>query len=210
MAAEELTQLLQHPAIWRGANAARTEGISTGFAALDECLPGNGWPRSGLIEILTPGLGSGELYLLMPVLAALTTRENARWCVWVAPPHRPFAPALVAHGVALEKVLVVQAHEPSWAFEQALGLGACDVALAWAHRLAARQIRRLQLAAQRGRALGVLFRNHRAAHESSSAQLRMMLEPTAQGTRLTLLKSRGGRRGPIQLSWNEAHTFRSM
>jgi hypothetical protein len=215
MGAEGLTQLLQHPAIWRGANAARTDAISTGFlatgfAALDECLPGNGWPRSGLIEILIPRLGSGELYLLMPVLAALTRRENARWCTWVAPPYQPFAPALAAHGVALERVLVVRADKSSWAFEQALGLGACDVALAWAHRLAAREIRRLQLAAQRGRALGVLFRRLGAARESSSAQLRMMLEPTGEGARLTLLKSRGGRKGPIQLSWNEAHAFRSM
>jgi cell division inhibitor SulA/protein ImuA len=215
MGVEGLTQLLRHPAIWQGANAAQTDAISTGFvatgfAALDDCLPGNGWPRSGLIEILIPRLGSGELYLLMPVLAALTKRESARWCAWVAPPYQPFAPALVAHGVALERVLVVRAHEPSWAFEQALGLGACDVALAWAHRLAAQEIRRLQLAAQRGRALGVLFRRHQAAHESSSAQLRVMLEPAGQGARLTLLKSRGGRREPIQLSWNEAHAFRSM
>jgi hypothetical protein len=210
MGAEGLTQLLQHPAIWRGANAALTDAISTGFAALDECLPGNGWPRSGLIEILIPRLGSGELYLLMPVLAALTKRENARWCAWIAPPYQLFAPALVAHGIALERVLVVRAHEPSWAFEQALRLGACDVALAWAHRLAAKEIRRLQLAAQRGRALGVLFRRHRAAHESSSAQLRMRLEPTGEGAQLTLLKSRGGRKGPIQLSWNEAHAPGSM
>ena len=207
MRIEGLTQLLQHPAIWRGANAARTEAISTGFAAPDDCLPGNGWPRSGLIEILIPRLGSGELYLLMPVLAALTQRENARWCAWVAPPYQPFAPALAAHGMALEQTLIVRTVKPLWAFEQALRSAACEGVLAWVRRLQASDIRRLQLAAERGRALGILFRGHRAALEASSAMLRVMLEPDAEGARITLLKSRGGRRGAIRLSWNEAHAF---
>jgi hypothetical protein len=202
---EGITRLLQHPAIWRGASAARTETIATGFAALDECLPGNGWPRSGLIEILIPRLGSGELQLLMPAFTALTQQENARWCTWVAPPYEPFAPALAAQGIALERLLVVRTEEPLWAFEQALGSGACATVLAWARRLAARDIRRLQLAAEKGRTLGILFRRHRAAREASSAVLRAMLEPAEKGARVTLVKSRGGRRGSIQISWSEAH-----
>ena len=50
----ELARLLEHPAIWRGRSAARTETLPTGFDALDECLPGRGWPRTGLTEILVP------------------------------------------------------------------------------------------------------------------------------------------------------------
>jgi cell division inhibitor SulA/protein ImuA len=218
----ELARLLEHPAIWRGRSAARTEVLPTGFGALDECLPGNGWPRTGLIEILVSRFGAGELYLLLPTLAALTRRPAARWCVWVAPPLEPFAPALVAHGVALERVLVVRAPNalssskggkaqfrgrvaaPMWAFEQSLGSGACDVAMAWARCPSPREIRRLQLAAERGRTLGVLFRPRRAARESSPALLRMALEPTGQGMRITLLKSRGGARGSIELSWQTA------
>jgi hypothetical protein len=197
--------LLEHSAIWRGSNAARTHTISTGYAALDACLPSRGWPHAGLVEILIPRLGSGELYLLMPLLRALTQRESSRWCTWVSPPHEPFAPGLVAHGVALDRMLIVRTPESLWAFEQALRLGACDISLAWMHRLAATEIRRLQLAAEHGRALGVVFRRHRAAREPSSAMLRILLEPAEQGVRLTLLKSRGGRRGPIDLSWSEVH-----
>jgi hypothetical protein len=210
MSAEGLTQILQHPAIWRGNNAAQTKAIATGFSELDESLPGNGWPRSGLVEILIPRLGSGELYLLMPVLAVLTNQEPARWCAWIAPPYQPFAPALAARGVALERVLVVRTVEPLWALEQALGLGACEVVLAWVRRLGPRNIRRLQLAAERGRTLGIMFRGHRAAHEPSSAVLRVLLEPAQGGVRLTLLKSRGGRRGTIQLSWDEADASASV
>src|ERR1700740_896903 len=104
----ELARLLEHPAIWRGSSVARTETLSTGFSALDERLPGKGWPRSGLIEILVSRFGVGELFLLLPALAALTRRPMARWCAWVAPPLDPFAPALAAQGVALERVLIVR------------------------------------------------------------------------------------------------------
>ncbi|MGH8208345.1 MAG: translesion DNA synthesis-associated protein ImuA, partial [Steroidobacteraceae bacterium] len=170
----ELARLLEHPAIWRGRSAARTEALASGYAALDACLPGKGWPRTGLIEILVSRFGVGELYLLFPALAALTCRPAARWCVWIAPPLEPYAPAFAAHDMALERVLVVRAPEPLWAFEQTLGSGASDVALAWATRgPSTREIRRLQLAAERGKALGVLFRPQRAARESSAAVLRI-------------------------------------
>jgi hypothetical protein len=197
----ELARLLEHPAIWRGRSAARTEVLPTGFAALDECLPGKGWPRTGLIEILVSRFGIGELYLLLPALAALTRRSAARWCVWIAPPLEPFAPTLAAHGMALERVLVVRADSPLWSFEQTLSSGASDVAMAWARSPRAREIRRLQLAAERGKTLGVLFRPQRAARESSPATLRIALEPMTQGVRVTFLKSRGGARGSIELSW---------
>jgi hypothetical protein len=104
----ELARLLEHPAIWRGRSAARAEVLPTGCVAFDACLPGGGWPRTGLIEILVPRFGVGELYLLFPALAALTRRPGARWCVWVAPPLEPYAPALSAHGAALERMLVVR------------------------------------------------------------------------------------------------------
>jgi hypothetical protein len=203
----ELARLLEHPAIWRGRSAARAEVLPTGCAAFDECLPGRGWPRTGLIEILVSRFGVGELYLLFPALAALTRRPAARWCVWVAPPLEPYAPALSAHGADLERILVVRpsgrAPESLWAFEQTLGSGASDIALAWATRSPrARAIRRLQLAAERGKTLGVLFRPLRAAQESSAAVLRVAVEPKFDGARVTLLKSRGGARGSIDVQWS--------
>jgi hypothetical protein len=207
----ELARLLEHPAIWRGTSVARTEVIPSGFDALDERLPGRGWPRSGLIEILVPSFGVGELTLLLPALAALTNRAMARWSVFVAPPLEPFAPALLAHGVVLERLIVARARisrkttsrrkssSALWAFEQSLGSGGCDMVLAWARTAGAREIRRLQLAGERGQALGVLFRPLRAAQESSHAMLRLAVEPTQLGVRATLLKSRGGVRGCAEL-----------
>src|SRR5215470_9729595 len=197
----KFARLLEHPGIWRGrGSATHPPGLPTGFAALDEYLPGSGWPRTGLIEILVPRFGSGELYLVLPALAALTRAATARWCVWVAPPLMPFAPALVAQGVVLERVAVVGGERPLWAFEQVLGSGACDAALAWVKRPRARDIRRLQLAAERGRTLGVLFRPQRAARESSAAQLRLSVQATRTGVRVGVLKGRSAARGTVELT----------
>jgi len=202
----DLSGLLQHPAIWRGRSAAQLRTLPTGFPALDEGLPGGGWPQAGLIEVLPSGFGVGELSLLLPALATTTRRPEARWCAWVAPPLQPFAPALEARGVALERILMVRPprqdeREKSalWAFEQTLRSGACDIVLGWLRSALPRQIRRLHLAAERGATLGVLFRPRQAARDSSPAALRIAVEPTVGGARVTLLKSRGGARGAIEL-----------
>ena len=198
----KIARLLEHPAIWRGRSAAqRRSGLPTGFAALDEYLPDSGWPRTGLIEILVARFGSGELTLLMPALAALTRAAVARWCVWVAPPLVPFAPALASGGVVLDRVTVVGGERSLWAFEQALGSGACDAVLGWLRQVKPRDIRRLQLAAERGRTLGMLFRPRRAAREASAAVLRLSVEPLAAGVRLTILKGRSARRDALELPW---------
>ena len=207
----KIARLLEHPAIWRGRSAAERSGLSTGFAALDEHLPDRGWPRAGLIEILVSRFGSGELALLMPALAALTRSAAARWCVWVAPPLVPFAPALASCGVVLDRVALVDGArrqdarfrgDPGmWAFEQTLGSGACDAVLGWVRQPKPRDIRRLQLAAERGRTLGVLFRPQRAAREASAAVLRLSIEPLAAGVRVTLIKGRSAHRGALDLTW---------
>ena len=208
--ARDLSRLLQHPAIWRGRSAARTRTLPTGFPALDEGLPGGGWPHAGLIEVLPTCFGAGELSLLLPALAAVTRRPEARWCAWVAPPLQPFAPALAECGAVLERILVVNAPRNAlrkdakgksalWAFEQTLRSGACDIALGWLRNALPRQIRRLHLAAEKGATLGVLFRPREAARDSSPAALRIAVEPAAPGVRVTLLKSRGGTRGAIEL-----------
>ncbi len=198
-----LAQLLEHPAIWRGRSAARIDTLSTGFRALDEGLPGGGWPRIGLTEILAPRHGVGELRLLLPLLARLAAVSPPRWVVWIAPPFEPYAPALAAHGVCVERQLVVRTETPLWAMEQALDSGACELALAWVRRAQPRSLRRLQLAAGRGRTPGFLFRALTTACEASPAELRVLYEPDEAGATLRLLKSRGGVRTPIGIRWED-------
>jgi cell division inhibitor SulA len=58
--------------------------------------------------------------------------------------------------------------------------------------LSAGALRRLQLAAEAGESLGILFRSHTAEGESSPAALRLKLDPVPQGLAVRVLKRRGG------------------
>lgn len=213
-----LERLLEHPAIWRGRSVARTATLGTGCRRLDEALPGGGWPAAGLTEILTARSGLGELRLLIPLLATLGREQPARWSAWISPPFEPYAPALIAAGVPLERQLVVRTADPAWAIEQTLDSGGCAIVLAWlasgetarsgaAARsgIAARTstLRRLQLATQRSQVPAFLFRPLTEATRSSPAELRIFFEPALGGGRLQLLKSRGGERCPLELRWQE-------
>lgn len=199
MSVEDL--LREHPALWRaqesGERSSSPPGLPTGFAALDRSLPGGGWPAQGLVEILTDRHGIGELSLLMPALATLCRGQDARgggWLAWVAPPYQPYAPALAAAGIDVQRVLVVRGPSPAeWAMEQALRSEACSAVLGWSDPRDATALRRLQLAAEQARCLAVLFRPTRAARQPSPAVLRLELEGAAVGLQVRIVKSRGGR-----------------
>ena len=147
-----LAALLSHPAIWRGGDCApEPAALATGFAALDAVLPGRGWPGAALTEIAIAREGIGELSLMLPALARLT-RER-RDIVWVAPPHLPYAPALVAAGVDPARLVIVR---PRQARRRAVGVraGAARARMRRRVRLAGRARRTAAAPPRRGRARG--------------------------------------------------------
>jgi hypothetical protein len=175
-----LAALLKRPDIWRGGEAAGVAipSIPTGFPALDALLPGGGWPRGALTEILCEGEGIGELSLLAPALARLSRQDL--WLAFVAPPYLPYAPALAAVGIDLARVLMIRPARSGdilWAMEQALRSGSCSAVLAWPPFLTERAARRLQLAAEAGRGWGVYFSPATPATAPSPAALRLLLSP---------------------------------
>ncbi len=153
-----------------------------------------------LTEILAAPAGIGELRLALPALA----RPSAvgRWLAWIAPPHIPYAPALAARGIELRRLLLVraQAEDTLWAAEQALRSGSCGAVLAWPAAGGGRALRRLQLAAEAGRAWGLLFHSPRAAASPPPAALRLRLEAAGDGLAVRILKRRsGGAVAPLSL-----------
>ncbi len=171
----------------------------TGFAALDRALPGGGWPCTGLVEILVPRPGLGELRLWTPLLARLTASPTPRWCVFVGAPFEPCVPAFVSQGIDLARLLFVTAPQPLWSLEQSLLSGACDLALGWLRQAAFQDLRRLVLASAEARAPVVLFRPAECARQPSPAVLRLQLEAVPERLSLRLLKSRGGSRERVDL-----------
>ncbi|TMH81740.1 MAG: translesion DNA synthesis-associated protein ImuA [Betaproteobacteria bacterium] len=186
--------LLDRPDIWRGDSLSRTGAptLPCGFPGLDAGLPGGGWPAGALTEILLAHEGIGELRLLGPALAGLS-RRGLR-LVWIAPPHLPYAPALAAAGIELANLVIVRTASPKetlWATEQALASNACGAVLAWPQGAKYAELRRLQIAAEGGRAPAFLFRVPEAASESSPAPLRIALATSDGGLAVRVLKRRG-------------------
>ena len=196
---EPIERLLQHPSLWRGRSLARAETFPSGFAELDAALPGGGWPRTGLIEVLVPRHGVGELSLWLPLIEARSRRPEGRWCAFIAPPHQLFAPAFAAAGVDLSRLLIVHARPALWPLEQALRSSACDLAFCWLEQVRPRELRRLVLATEQGATPAIVFRHAAARRESSPATLRLEITPLPGGVRVQLLKSRGGARAPVDL-----------
>jgi hypothetical protein len=188
-----LAEILQRHPVWLG-GALKSEipRISSGYDLLDQELPGGGWPSGALTEILSGQEGIGELQLVLPALAALTWAGKR--VAWLAPPHLPYVPALVAAGVNLSQLAVVRApsrRDALWAAEQVLRAGCCHALVAWFRRAGYDELRRLAVAAEASPAWVALFRPHQAASESSPACLRLALEPAQEGVSVRILKRRG-------------------
>ena len=188
-----LDALLRDPRVWRGhGNAPAVSRQPSGWAALDDALPSQGWPEASLVEILIASDGLGELSLVMPTLARLSAAGKP--VVVIAPPYHPYAPAWQHAGVALSQLHVVDtdAKGALWAMEQVLRAGCAGAVLGWPLKADDQALRRLQVAAETGQTLAFAFRASRAAANPSPAPLRLSLAATARGSELRVLKCRGG------------------
>jgi len=188
-----LAEVLARGDVWRGDTLASLPAatIPSGHAELDAELPGGGWPCGNLTEILVDRSGLGEMTLLLPALARLS--QAGGWLALVAPPWRPQAPAWAAAGVALERLVVVQAgRQAAWCCEQLLASGGFAGVLAWPDPgLDARALRRLQIATEQRPVFACLWRSTATAGSPSPAPLRIALAAGAGGLALRIIKRRG-------------------
>jgi len=204
-----------HPALWHahqlGRSSERT--VPSGFVALDAQLPGGGWPRHALTELLLPHPGVGEIRLLSRSLAA--TLQEGRLVMLFDPPACLSGWALAQWGIDPEQLLVVYTRRPVqgarpaglrgadshvqgggdelWALEQSLKSGHVGALLAWLPpRLRPERLRRLQLAAHAHDGPAFMLREWAARERPSAAPLRLALRSVA-ADRLAvhLLKRRG-------------------
>jgi hypothetical protein len=189
-----VAELAQLPGVWRGGELEHVVHpvIATGHAALDRELPGGGWPTGTLSEVLHDASGIGEVSFLAGALAAASGED--RMIAWIDPPYIPYAPALAATGIPLRRCLVVRpAHRDDslWAAEQALRSGACGAVLFWLAKDDYAWLRRLQMAAEAGRAMAILFRSTAAERLSTPAHLRVALARGQGELHVRIPKRRG-------------------
>ena len=151
----------------------------TGHPELDAQLPGGGWPVGALTEVLQPSGVHAEWRLLLPAL----TRCGQAPVLLVGAPHLPFAPALVAQGLATQRMLSVVVPAAAmrlWACEQALRCADVGAVLAWLPQARSDQLRRLQMAASEYNKLLFVMRPEGARDDASPAVLRLHIQPQPQ------------------------------
>src|SRR5450631_2998436 len=199
-----------HPALWLGHQLGRSgaHAAASGFAALDAELPGGGWPRRALSELLLPHPGVGEIRLLAPSLVA--AQRAGRLVMVFDPPAALSAAALERLGFDVEELLVVHTRarviagsDSLWALEQALKSGHVGAVLAWLPpRLRAERLRRLQLAAHNHDGAAFVMREASAAGRPTASPLRLALQAGgADRLQLRVLKRRGPPlEAPLQLA----------
>ncbi|WP_174978308.1 translesion DNA synthesis-associated protein ImuA [Pandoraea eparura] len=212
--------------LWRASELAHCHraGHTTGFAALDAELPGDGWPHGAVTELLSERPGIGEWRLLAPALRDLT--QAGQPVMVIAPPMLPYAPALAGWGIDLRWLSVVmrpvhsghsarqaprarggrggqggqrmraEDRDMLWCAEQALKSACCGAVLTWLPAATPEQIRRLQVAAGGGETLAWVVRGPAAVATASAAPLRLGLV-VGQGSRLGVQFHK--RRGPPRL-----------
>ncbi|MBI2398171.1 MAG: translesion DNA synthesis-associated protein ImuA [Xanthomonadales bacterium] len=187
--AASIESLLTRPDLWRaGDRHATTPVIASGHRELDAALPGGGWPLQALTEVCHARPGLGELSLMLPAFAR--AMDDKRWLLFVSAPHLPYAPALADAGIDLERFAHLRcatSEQALWAAEQALRSGVCGALALWLGHAETNALRRLQLAAESGRSLAVLYRPLAHADQASPAALRIALE----GEQLRIVKCRG-------------------
>jgi protein ImuA len=199
-----------HPQLWRAHQLGRDaeRALPSGFDRLDAELPGGGWPRRALTELLLPHAGIGEVRLLAAGLAAV--QREGRLVMLFDPPAAVSAPALGELGLDVQALLVIQTHlqlhagaDRLWALEQALKSGHVGAVVAWLPpRLRAERVRRLQLAAHAHDGPAFMFREPAMQAQASAAPLRLALHPAgADQLALRVLKRRGPPRlAPLHLA----------
>lgn len=152
------------------------EALSTGILPLDCLLPGGGFQDGTLVEWLADSAASGVD--LLALLSARPLLREGRVLVVLDREKTFYPPAAAAWGMQLQQTVVVRpanSTEELWALEQCLQ--SAGVAVTWCRlaRATSQQLRRLQLAVERGRGLGFLLRPLSARGQPAWSDVRLLV-----------------------------------
>ena len=169
-----------------------------------------------VVELLPEAIGIGELRLFLPPIGSLT--QNQRQVLMINTPYIPYAPALLQAGLDLSYLLLLMPgnwRDALWAAEKALMNPACGMVLLWSDDFLNsgggfdynKAIRRLQVAAQAGRAVLVLYRFAEGFSQYQQmpwAAVRLRLLAKNKNLLVDALKFRGlYKQFCVELDWDE-------
>ena len=187
-----LHDLQKKQLVWTAASLDQhKERVATGYHKLDSALNG-GFPQSGLVHVSSL-MGCGELRLVLPALVNM--QQDKRLCVFIAPPHLLNAEFLLSEGIALDRVLIIQAkscEEALWSAEQCAKSGACSAVFTWQAKLQQLQAKKLELAANKGQCLSFFFTSKQQQSESLPVSLSLAIHREAEKVEIKINKQKVG------------------
>ncbi|QDP00587.1 translesion DNA synthesis-associated protein ImuA [Thalassotalea sp. PS06] len=188
----KLIKDLQHRhLVWHGGIKTPEPNLeSSGYLELDQHLNG-GLIKAGAIEILTE-TSIGELRLLLPTLTA----DPERLLIFINPPGNVSATMLASQGIDLQQVIVINPDKEKdalWSAEECLKSGTCGSVLIWLDQaIEIHQVKRLQLAAEKGASRVFMLRQKRYETLSLPLDLSMSLTASPSGIDAQINKRKRG------------------
>ena len=187
--------------------AAADAGVVPLCEAIDRQLPGGGLARGALHDVLAADAGAAAAFCALLLARATGT------VLWIDLAPDAWPPGLSAFGLDPADLVLVRASKPVdalWAFEEALRSPAIGGAVLVVRGRPPDMVasRRLQLAAETGRGIGLLLLPDLDVVPSSTARTRWRVEGTTGADhcrpnwRLSLLRCNGGRPGRWSTTWN--------
>ncbi|WP_289029747.1 translesion DNA synthesis-associated protein ImuA [uncultured Paraglaciecola sp.] len=166
--------------------------LHTGYQELDNALQG-GFPEHGVIDIRSP-LGIGELRLLLPSILLRQQQNTTELTTLIAPPMDINAEMWAEFGLSIERIMLIRPNSERdvlWSAEQSLKSGCCHSVVIWHSSLSVAQIKRLQLAAEKGHCLLFIIREPKQEQISLPVSLGLQLSPDKAGVNARVTKRKG-------------------
>jgi hypothetical protein len=178
--------------LWQASQHTRSIGdkLPTGLSDLDDALNG-GFPNRGVVRINST-MGIGEWLLCTPVIQQ--RQQDQRQLFIIAAPMTVNSAMLIEQGIPLERTFFIQVNtrdEALWACEQCLSSGVAHSVLLWHEQLSIGQAKRLEVAAEQGDSLLMLFQ-YQQYSQPLPISLSMSLNRQQHSLLVSIDKQRGG------------------
>ena len=205
---EKLQQLSRQIREMETAGRPDQDRISSGCSAMDRCLPGGGYARGSMLELLRSHSGSGVTSIALMI--ARQAVVEGKYLVLVDPQRQFYPPAMMSLGIPMDRVIALQPSNHTdaiWGLAQVLRCTAVGAVIAEVGTFEDRVARKLQLAAEQGGGLGIFIRDANAARTQPSwADVQWLVRSTTQNSnamqtqdtrwfQLGLARCSGGRTG---------------
>lgn len=181
---------------------------STGWPQLDVIFPEGGLRQGMLLECLGQVQGGGVALLALWLARQMFTAESLPKSDSGNPKVRTggvfvvfdndgklYPPAIAALGMSLEQVMIVTPQNKKdlyWALDQVLRCPAVSAVWSCLSKISSRDFRRLQLAAEAGRALGVLVRDEKFKKTPTWAHVRLLISALSSSNSESVFSQSGG------------------